>query len=136
MTNEIETIRGLCAAFGVGQELEYTPVGGVLWGPVDTGNIGSLIYDFNRYTVRVKPEPAMVQLGPEDIDQHRDLFRCIMAPNKFYLATAKGCDTVTINNHAYKFYALRDSVARSIDGGYTWHRCEKLTETISPPSAQ
>ena len=125
MTNEIKTIKELCAAFGVGQELQYKPVEGVLWGPVTERNIGLLAYNFDSYTFRIKPEPAMVQLGPEDIDLHRDLFRCIVAPNKFYLATAKGCDTVTINNHAYKFYALRGLVERSIDRGVSWQRCEK-----------
>ena len=125
MTNEIKTIQELCAAFGAGKELEYTPVGGVLWGPVDTGNIGSLIYDFDRYTVRVKPEPAMVPLGPEDITLGRDVFRAL-GSSWHVLAAGMSQEYVELGREGCQSYdRLMNSYERSIDRGVTWHRCEK-----------
>jgi hypothetical protein len=84
--------------------------------------------EYEEYEWTIPPEKKMVPLGPDDIDLHRDLFRFYAAPRKSYVATAKGCDTVTINNHAYSFWALKDTMERSIDGGATWQRCEKEVE--------
>jgi hypothetical protein len=125
MNTEIKTVRDLCTAFGAGKELMYRFDNGGLWSAVDSNNIGLLLTRFSKHIFRIKPDTEKVQLGPDDIDLHRDLFRFTVAPKKVYVATANGTDTVTINNHAYPFFALRDSVERSIDGGVTWQRCEK-----------
>jgi hypothetical protein len=119
MNNELKTREDIFTALAQGKMVQYSDKdGGSTWSDIDS----SVIVAFRW---RIKPEPKKVQLGPDDIDLHRDLFRFTVAPKKVYVATANGTDTVTINNHAYPFFALRDSVERSIDGGLNWQRCEK-----------
>lgn len=104
-----------CRKFATCYILQFGPV----WLSIDRKRKSS-----NNF--RIRPEPTMVELGPDDIDLHNDLFRRL---DRTGAGTAHGMDDRGIwlgcerilTNWRY----LRSDFLRSTDKGKTWKRCEK-----------